>query len=71
MTLSDTSRSQDDEPTGDIDVGAEKAALTQLADEYSKMDAEDIVGGVRTRFRYREVHRSTEPPARCWAFCRS
>lgn len=39
----------------DIDVGAEKTELIQLADEYSRMDAEDIVGGVRTRFRYREV----------------
>ena len=46
---------QDDEAAEDIDVGAEKAELTQLADEYSKMDAEDVVGGVRTRFRYREV----------------
>ena len=38
-----------------VDVGAEKQELMQLADEYSKLDAEDIVGGVRTRFRYREV----------------
>ena len=36
-------------------MGPERAELTQLADEYSKMDAEDVVGGVRTRFRYREV----------------
>lgn len=38
-----------------VDVGAEKQELIQLADEYSKLDAEDIVGGIRTRFRYREV----------------
>lgn len=29
--------------------------MSKLADEYNAMDAEDIVGGVRTRFRYREV----------------
>ena len=46
---------QGDEPAEDINVGTEKAELIQLADEYSKMDAEDTVGGVRTRFRYREV----------------
>ena len=36
-------------------MGAEKAQLSKLADEYNAMDAEDTVGGVRTRFRYREV----------------
>ena len=47
-----------------VDVGAEKQELMQLADEYSKLDAEDIVGGVRTRFRYREVLSLCMPS--CW-----
>lgn len=54
---------QEDEPAEDVDVGAERAELTQLADEYSKMDAEDVVGGVRTRFRYREVPSLSAPVA--------
>ena len=51
------------EDAEDIDVGAQKQELMQLADEYSRLDAEDIVGGVRTRFRYREV------PSLCMQSC--
>lgn len=35
--------------------GPTKADLAQLMDEYQKLDAEDHVGGVACRFRYREV----------------
>ncbi len=33
----------------------ERVELTQMVEEYEKLDAEDFVGGMPTRFRYREV----------------
>lgn len=33
----------------------DKAELTRLMDEYQKLDAEDYVGGMPTRFRYQQV----------------
>ena len=55
VPLTQASHLQVGEDAEGVDVGAEKQELMQLADEYSKLDAEDTVGGVRTRFRYREV----------------
>jgi len=39
--------------------GEERAALQQLLEEYYKLDFEDEVGGIRTRFKYRSVAPST------------
>ena len=50
---------QDGEDADGVDAGAEKQELMQLGDEYSQLGAEDVVGGVRTRFRYREVLRAS------------
>lgn len=33
----------------------ERAELARMVEEYQKLDAEDYVGGIPTRFRYREV----------------
>ncbi|KAK9908790.1 hypothetical protein WJX75_002962 [Coccomyxa subellipsoidea] len=52
---------EDDEDEGEAAEGlpagleGERAELARMVEEYQKLDAEDYVGGIPTRFRYREV----------------
>ncbi|CAL8460534.1 g63 [Coccomyxa elongata] len=47
------------EDVGEPKLEGETAELAQMVEEYHKLDAEDYVGGVPTRFRYREVPAAT------------
>ena len=40
---------------GEPELEGETAELAQMVEDYHKLDAEDYVGGLPTRFRYREV----------------
>ena len=43
------------------EMGASKAELEKLVDEYHGLDAQDYVGGVACRFRYSEVRKRIVP----------
>lgn len=46
-------------PDGDMDPEAAKEDVKKLLDEYYKLDYEDYVGGVPTRFKYKQVEPET------------
>lgn len=48
-----------DASDGDIDPEAAKEDVKKLLDEYYKLDYEDYVGGVPTRFKYKQVEPET------------
>lgn len=47
--------SQDDAAPDPEVVARQRADLQRLLEEYYKLDYEDNIGGVKTRFRYKEV----------------